>query len=96
MCWYISKKVVVDVTWDTGVPLHPEHIFVNISKNAPQNNVSALFKSFLKGQSIIILNGIIVQVIVLKLQRLYNEMSRFVPHLCEQTQIATCTLGDGQ
>ena len=28
----ISKKVVVDVTWDTGVPLHPEHIFVNISK----------------------------------------------------------------
>ena len=27
------KKVVVDVTWDTGVPLHPEHIFVNyISK----------------------------------------------------------------
>ena len=26
-----------------------------------------------------------MQVIVLKLQRLYNEMSRFVPHLCEQT-----------
>ena len=26
------KKVVVDVTWDTGVPLHPEHVFVNISK----------------------------------------------------------------
>ena len=26
-----------------------------------------------------------MQVIVLKLERLYNEMSRFVPHLCEQT-----------
>ena len=28
-----------------------------------------------------------MQVIVLKLQCLYNEMSRFVPHLCEQTHI---------
>ena len=44
MCWYISKKVVVDVTCDTGVPLHPEHIFVNIPKRTTEQCVCALQK----------------------------------------------------
>ena len=75
---YISKKkVVVDVTWDTGIfPKRTTEQHVCALQKLPEgtkynrikwhNCASHSFKTTML---------------------VYNEMSRFVPHLCEQTQV---------
>ena len=81
----------MDVTWDTGVLLHPEHIFVNISKMhlTTEQRVCALQKlpEGTKYNHIKWHNCASHSFKTTKL--VFNEMSRFVPHLCEQTHIAS-------